>query len=326
MPAKTNEELYEEAERALISEAIGETEQEIFDSAFDNAPDDNDGDTSLEQMDTDDVIDDDIEEDNEDREELPEEGEGEYDDEPPPEKPQAEPERQPTRGVPSGRLREEAEARRAAEAEREAARAEARELRARLENLERNQRQAPPQQQPPQQQGPDMFADPEGWAAAERARIMNEVSARLVNASLANAAKKHGEKFQEAFKAATSLNPQDPANQAVVQRIYNAPDPGDELMEWHKQETLRRDMGNDPQAYVDRLIQERMSSPEFRKQFMDGMRQEASGTQRTNVRLPPSLNGASGGSGHRGRDGNSRDTAYTTRSMEREIFDSAWDD
>jgi hypothetical protein len=320
MPAKTNEELYQEAERALIGEAIAETEQEIHDSAFDNAPDDNDGDTSLEEMDSDDVVDDDVSEEDEE-DDIPEEGEGEYDDEPPPEKPQPQQEERQQRGIPPGRLREEAEARRAAEAE-------ARELRVRIEALERNRyQQPPPQQQPPQQQGPDMFADPEGWAAAERTRIMNAVQLDRVNMSLADAAEQHGDKFQEAYKAINSLNPQSPADMAHVQRIWNAPNPGRELMKWHQQQSLLHEIGNDPTAYRQKLRDELLADPDFRKELISGMRNDAVNGGNTRVRLPPSLNGATGGTSHRGRDGRtSRDTAATSRSIEREIFDSAFDD
>lgn len=324
MPAKTNEQLYEEAERALISEAIGETEQEIFDSAFDNAPDDNDGDTSLEEMDSDDVIDDDlddseseeVEDDAEEAEEEPEQDAEEQDTR----EADNEADRAPSRGVPSSRLREEANARRAAEAE-------ARELRARIDALERTQRQ-PYQQPQPQQappQGPDMFADPEGWAAHERGRIMQEINNQRFNASLAEAAEQHGDRFQEAFRAVSGL-PNTPENVAIAHRIYNAPNPGRELMRWHDQQNLIKDIGNDPIAFRQKMREDLMADPEFRQQVIASMRGEATSQRRTQTQLPPSLNGASGGSGHRGRDNSGRGTAHTTRALEREIFDSAWDD
>ena len=322
MPPKTNEELYEEAERQLIGEAIAETEQEIHDSAFDNAPDDNDSDRSLEEMDPEDVVDDDIEEDNEDRDELPEEGEGEYDDEPPRER---QPERREFR-IPGSRLKEESDARRAAETRERELQSRLDQLQGRLDAFERTQRQ--PQTQPQQQQDPpaDMFADPDRWAAQERARIMQEVNNRHFNASLADAAEQHGDKFNEAFKELSGLNPADPANVALAQRIFFAPNPGREVMKWHQQQSLMRDIGSDPAAYRERMRQELLADPDFRKELISGMRQDASGNRRTNVQIPPSLNGASGGASHRGRDGGSRDSARTTRSIEREIFDSAWDD
>lgn len=323
---KTNEELYEEAERQLIGEAIAETEQEIHDSAFDNAPDDNDGDTSLEEMDSDDVVDDDIgdqegdefeAEDEDDREPTSEEKDQ---DQAP-----VQTERVERSRIPPERLRAEADARRTAEAEREAARAELRELRARIEAQERFQRQ-PQQPQQQQPQGPDMFADPDGWANAQRQQIRNEFRTEMVNASFADAAEQHGGKFDEAWKSINSLNPQNPADLATAQSIWNAPNPGRALMKWHDQQSLLREIGTDPAAYRQKLRDELINDPEFRQQMISGARQDAVSNRRTNVQLPPSLNGASGGTSHRGRDGGSRDTAHTTRSLEREIFDSAWDD
>src|SRR5258706_14131186 len=201
-PKKSNAELYEEAEAELYGEAIKQTEREVFDDALGLAPDENDGDTSLEQMDDDDAPTGDEEPTDEEEGDEPdesEEGEGEEGEGGEPESPDQVRggDRQPEhgedrRGVPPSRLREEADARRVAEAE-------TRELRARLENLERNQRQPQkPQQQP---EKPDMFADPEGWAQAQPAEIEANFAARHVNASLNDTAEEHGERFHEAYQA-----------------------------------------------------------------------------------------------------------------------------
>lgn len=324
---KTSEELYEEAERQLIGEAIAETEQEIADYGLDRVPDDNDADTSLEEMDGEDVLDqDELGEDAESEESEEgddaegQEGEGgetrhsPEDDQP----------RQVARGgVPPGRLREEAERARAAEAEREAARAEARELRARLDALERTQRQ--PAQQPERPQEPDMFADPEGWAAHQRAQITQQFEERRINASFAEAEETHGDKFRTAF---TDL--QRTGNPALVRAIVASHNPGKTLMRWHDQQALLADIGNDPVAFREKVRQELLSDPEVRRAVINGARTDAirgdGGRARTQVRLPPSLNSATGGTSHRGTGMNGRDTARTNRSTEQEIFDSAFED
>jgi hypothetical protein len=327
MPKRTNEELYEEAERQLVKDAIGETEQEIADSAFDEPPDENDGDNSLEQIDGEDVLDDDDlgeedsteESDEAEGEEGDEEGDQEQD------RPAGQDDRgqdraQDRRGVPPGRLREESEARRAAEAERDAERARVRELDARLRAIEQGNR---PKPQEPEK--PDIFADPDAWARQQRAEITQALTERHVNASLGEAAEEHGEAFGQAFRAVTSLNPQDPAARAIVQSIWDAPNPGRALMRWHSQQTLLREIGSDPNAYRAKVREELLSDPEFRKELLNGMRSDAmrgdGGRPRTRTALPPSLNSSSGGTSHRGRD-----TARTSRSEEQEIFDSAFDD
>lgn len=119
---------------------------------------------------------------------------------------------------------------RAAGAEREAARAEARELRARIENLERAPRQSLPQQF----DGPDMFADPTGWWATQRAGIIAEVRVMLANASFADAAHLYGQRFQDAFAALCATQPENPART----RIQIAANPGRELLLWHKEQQV----------------------------------------------------------------------------------------
>lgn len=325
MPRKSNEEVYEEAERELYTEAIRQTDQEIFDDVLNRDPDDNDGDNELEQMDDDDAPtgdEDPTEGEEGDKPDEPQEGEGDEGEEGEGDEPQPESQdRGQERRVPPSRLREEAAARRAAEAE-------TRELRARLENLERNQRQAPPQQQPERPARPDIFADPEGWERQTRAEIENSISTRYVNASLADARDEHGEKFDQAFQALTALDPRDPAAQATVVQIYNSPNPGKAVMRWHQRQQTVREVGDDPAAYRNKVAQELMSDPEFRREFLESMRGNAMngdrGQPRTRVRLPASLNGASGGEGHRSRD--PRPGRYTTSAAdERDIAASAWE-
>lgn len=328
MPKKSNAEFYEEQERELYGEAIRQTDQEIFDDALNRTPDDNDGDNDLEQMDDDDAPtgdEDDADPDEEgDEPAESEEGDGEGEegegDEP-------EPEPQDRHNVPPGRLREATAARRAAEAERDAALARNREIEVRLQNLERSgNRQQGQQQAPPQR--PDMFSDPEGWEKTVRSEIENTITTRYVNASLSEAHEEHGEKFQQAFQALTSLDPRDPTNRATVEQIYNSPNPGRSVMRWHQRQQVLRDVGSDPQAYRNKVAQELMQDPEFRQQFLENMRGDAMngnrGQPRTRVRLPASLNGASGGEGHRSRD--PRSGRYTTTAAdERDIADSVWD-
>lgn len=326
MPRKSNEELYEEAERAAVLDAIGETEQEIFDDALNRDPDDNDGDTSLEEIDGEDVLDgDDTEGEEGDGDEAGEgEGEGGEGDEQPPETRHDQAADRRDARVPPSRLREEAESRRVAEAEREQARAEARELRARLDALERGQ-QRPPQGQTQQNEPPDIFADPEGRLAWERNQVAQQFEERRINASFEDARESHGDKFLTAFQ-----DLQKTGDGNLVREIVNSNNPGRALMNWHQRQALMSEIGTDPAAYRQRVRDELLADPETRRAVITGARNDAmrgdGGQPRTQTRLPPSLNGATGGTSHRGGTGRGRDTAATTRSTEQEIFDSVWDD
>src|SRR5258707_2452930 len=326
MAKKSNEQLFEEAETELYGEAIKQTEQEVFDDALGLSPDENDGDTSLEQMDDDDAPTGDEEPTDEEEGEEPDNSEeGEGDDEegdPKGDRPAGQDDRgqdrgQDRRGIPPGRLREESDARRVAEAE-------TRELRARLENLERNQRQPPQPQQP---EKPDMFADPEGWAASQRAEIEANFAARHVNASLNDTREEHGEKFDEAYAALIRAGQS--GDRQTVQQIWDSPNPGRALMRWHDRQQVIRDVGTDPQAYRTRVARELMEDPEVRRQMVETLRDDAMNggraAPRTRVRLPASLNSASGGAGHRSRDpGPTRGGGFSA-STERDIADSVWE-
>ncbi len=327
MPRKTNEQIFEEAERAAVLDAIGETEQEIFDDALNLDPDDNDGDRSLEEMDGEEFEDEDTEEEDEGNgeETAEQEGEGDEGEETPPETRQPDGDRQQDRrGVPPARLREETERRRAIEAEREQARAEARELRARLEAVERGQQRPPAQRrEQTQSEAPDMFADPEGWAQHQRALITQDFETKRINASFADAEDAHGDSFRTAFQDLQRTN-----NPGLVREIVGSHNPGRALMNWHSRQALMSEIGNDPAAYRERVRQELLADPETRRAVITGARGEAlrgeGGRPRTQTRLPPSLNSATGGTSHRSGM-TSRDTARTTRSVEQEIFDSVWD-
>jgi len=292
-------------EEEIIAGAIAGTEQEIFDEATGQAEDENNGDRSLEEMDDvpgeteegdDDRGDDDLGHDGQ-----PDEGDeqdGEIDaSEEEGEEPEPEPEGRTGR-IPSSRLREEAERRRAAEQERDNFRAELAALR-----VAQQQARQPQQEQPAK---PDLFSDPDGWAAEQRAQIERDLTARHVNAALADAHDEHGEEFVAAYKALTSLNPSDPVARSTVQRIWDAPNPGKAVMRWYGEQKILREVGGDPNAYKQKVAQEIMSDPEFRRQILAEMRGEATrgdgGRPRTTTRLPRSLNGAAGGGSMRNSD------------------------
>jgi hypothetical protein len=324
MTKKTPEQIYEEQERALIGEAIAETEQEIFDEALGQDPAENDADTSLEEMDGEDVLDeDDTEGEDEENEETggaEDSDTGEQEEETPPAR-QDDP--RDRRGVPPGRLREVSDARRAAEAERDQARAEARELRARMDALEAQpqQRQDDRREQP---EVPDLFADPEARLNYERRQIAQEFETRRINASFSDAEETHGDGFRTAFQAL-----QRTGNAGLVSEIVNSNNPGKSLMKWHGRQSLAAEIGDDPAAYRQRVREELLQDPELRRQVItgarnDAMRGDGDGAPRTRTRLPPSLDGATGGTSHRG--GNSRAAPRSARSTEQEIFESAFED
>jgi hypothetical protein len=219
--------------------------------------------------------------------------------------------------VPSGRLREANERAKALETQLETERTKSAEqvaaLNARLDQLMVSLRQPP---KPAEGQAeakpvvPDFFEDPAGFLAAQTkpltdtvGQLRSELAAQRVETSMAIAHSKHGESFAKAFEAVGKLNPQNPDDRAVVQRIYANPNPGEALVAWHKRNETLREVGDDPTKYREKIAAETrealMKDPEFRKSLIEGLREEASrgedGKPNTTVRLPRSLNGAAGG-------------------------------
>lgn len=305
-----------QTEEEITKGMLDGTEDEIAAYMFaDDEPEDDDGDTSLEEMSD---VPGEVEEGDDEPDEIeqPEHdiGQETEEDETEDDEARAEDHEQETEdleGTPQGRpepppsrvLREERERRRQTEAELANARA-------RIAAYEVNQQQFRSSNEAPLQHEDNadfdlMFSNPRAWAAQQRAEILTEIRAQNVNASLGAAHEEHGKNFEAAYRALTSLNPQDPLARAQVQRVWNAPNPGGALMRWHKQQQTFNEIGDDPDAWFERRLQERLNDPDTRRQTMASMRQDAmrgdGGRPRTTTRLPRSLNSASGSGGRGGR-------------------------
>jgi hypothetical protein len=304
-----------QTEEEILKGQLDGTEQEIADFMFsDDEPGDDDNDRSLEEMDTDDIPgeaeagDDepggqghDIGQETDEDDDSPEDDDAraeahERETEAPDDTPQG------RSGPPSRLLREANERRRQIEGELANARA-------RIAAYEVAQTRQAQELQPPQVDDASdidlMLSNPRQWAANQRAEILRDIRAENVNASLGAAHEEHGQEFEAAYRALLALNPQDPLARAQVQRVWNAPNAGSALMRWHKQQRTFNEIGDDPDAWFERRLQERLSDPETRRETLASMRQDAmrgdDGRPRTRTRLPRSLNSASGSGGRGGR-------------------------
>lgn len=317
---------------SVLKDAIIETEKEIFAEAFgrEDLTLDETGDRSLEAMGDglegqNEPDEDEASEDEEAEKAVTGDTEDQAKDETKVEaKPEAE-DRQDERGrVPSGRLREQTERTRAAETERDAFKAQldaekaasqkaVADLNAKFDALLALQRQ---QAQPPKpaetvkpETPPDLFENPTAFAEhlqkgvqAELAAMRQQMQNERINLSMENARSRHGETFDGAFTAIRKLDPSNPDNRALVQRLAASPNPGEAMVAWHKRNEALREVGDDPTAYKAKIAEDTrkalMADPEFRKQLLEGLRAEAAtgdnGQPRTTVRLPQSLNRAAG--------------------------------
>lgn len=267
---------------------------------------------------------------------------------PEPEKVETKTEDKPEGRVPPGRLREQTERTKAAEAERDT-------LKTKLETQDGEHRRAldalnakfegvltllQRQQQPAKPNGeavtepviPDMFEDPKGFAEHLQKGFSTELSKRdqqmqtlRVDLSMQMAHDIYKGDFEKAVEWAKQTSADNPEQRAVAERIWRSANPGKELVQAYKRAEALRTVGDDPAAYEQRIKDDTrkalMADPEFRKALIAELRGEATngpnGKPNTITRLPKSLAAAPGSA----RVGEAADTFDGS---DQAVADSAW--
>lgn len=201
-------------------------------------------------------------------------------------------EEKPDHRIPLTELLNEREKRQRAEQER-----------AQYEQSFRRLQQQLDEMQKPKQEFPDFFAEPQSLQAyidqtlAQReSKWQQEFKAAVANMSLQRAHDKYGDTFMEAYQDVISRPITDPIRQQVI----NSPDPGQTLVQLYKRERTVALVGDDPQAFVQKALDEALNDPEFLAKAIERAKAQAGSTQATQnkIDLPPSLNKASGSSRH----------------------------
>lgn len=198
-------------------------------------------------------------------------------------------EERPQGHIPPGRLKEEADARRAAEAlvaqERQAREA----LEQRFWQLQQQFQQAQrPKEEP--QEPIDMFADPQAWEQSQRQRWEGEMRQMRGEMSLQLAGIRHGEQtLKDAFQALQSEVMS--GNTAPHRQVMESNNPGEALVSWYKREQTMKLVGDNPETFVEKVLNEALEDPDFLAKAIEKAKGVAT-TQPTQVKLPPSLNKA----------------------------------
>jgi hypothetical protein len=197
--------------------------------------------------------------------------------------------------VPSWRVREINEEKRQIAAENERMKAELAQL-----------RQAPRQVEQPKQAEtparPDPLLDPDGYAAAIRQELREEALNERREESLLRAREANQAEFDEAYAAA-----QKAVDPALKARMQATRDPGKTLIEWHREQKTRAEVGNDLAAFRQREQERLLSDPAFLAKAIEKARGQAQTTQPGKapaVSLPPSLTRATNASGEVSADDN----------------------
>ena len=178
---------------------------------------------------------------------------------------------EPDGPVPSGRFREELEARRRAERE-------SNELRAQLAAYQVQQTR---QQQQPQRPPVDMFDNPQGWLQQNMQPVLEAMRAenqqKLENLSADNAVRYYGEDKVTAARGALEqgMQRQDPQAWATYHRAMQSHDPYGVISRWHMDRETVAAVGGDLEGYVNKRIEAAMRDPNFQRQWMAAQRGNA---------------------------------------------------
>ena len=194
--------------------------------------------------------------------------------------------------VPSWRLRElreqrEAEANRARSLEAELA--DMRRRHAAMEQQVRQQRQEPVQV-------PDLIADPAAYHAHVEQTFNERLRNMEANFSFRIAHSANGEMFEQAY--GDMISRAERGDPSIVRMVMQSPDPGTAMINWYRREQTLQKVGNDPDAWFQRQLDERLKDPKFAGGIVDKIRngsQPAPGGQQpsgvpTEFQIPPSLN------------------------------------
>lgn len=115
--------------------------------------------------------------------------------------------------------------------------------------------------------------------------IRRQFTIQLAHANKSVATTQYGaeevEEAQKAFDAEVQQGRLHPAEHA---KIWQAPNPFAEAVLWNRNRKLLTEVGNDPKAYRDRLLQEALADPEFLGRALEAARSQAAGRPMT---VPP---------------------------------------
>jgi hypothetical protein len=224
---------------------------------------------------------------------APKAKEPEAEPQPEPEKAQEQPQPEPQRenqGIPPWRLKEEAEARRAAEERARQYERDMAEMRQQLAQMQQQNKQ--PEKVLDIFEDPNAFVDHGVRTAIDP--VKQEISQLREFYSQRDAIREHGaEKVKAAYDAMDqALRSRDPEAHAVFQRAKQSLDPYGDIVKWHMKSTVFNQIGSDPNAWLEKQLEERLKDPQYQAKLLERIRGNVQPQQRPITQLPPSLNKA----------------------------------
>ncbi len=156
-------------------------------------------------------------------------------------------------------------------------------------------RRQPPVEPPKPEAKPDPLLDPDGYEKYIERKTDERILSRERESSLRLAHRTYKDTFTEAYTAAQQAMAS--GDRALAARMNASADPGETLVEWHREQKTMREVGNDPNAWLERKLEERLKDPAFLAKAIEKAKGVASGNTNTQARpaveLPPSLSSSS---------------------------------
>lgn len=205
-------------------------------------------------------------------------------------KDQPKPDTQPEpHGIPPWRLKEEADARRAAEERARQYEQDMADMRRQLAQVQKQTKQPDPV--------PDLYEDGTGFVnhhvRASVDPIKGEMQQLREYYSQLNAVREFGgETVTSAYDAMDgALRSGDPEAHAVYQRARGSIDPFGDIVRWHQKTTVYNTIGSDPNAWFEKQLEERLKDPTHQAKLIERIHGNVQPNKRPPVtNLPPSLN------------------------------------
>jgi hypothetical protein len=160
-------------------------------------------------------------------------------------------------------------------------------------------------EKPPEQAAkPDPLLDPEGYEKYLETKFEEKLLNNHRESSLAQAHRTYKTEFEEAYAAA-----QKQIDPALKARMQQSRDPGETLIQWHRENKTRAEVGNDPNAYFDKRFEAYLADPANQAKVLERIRggvqpQPGAPRQAAPVNLPPSLTRATNASANVSADDN----------------------
>lgn len=218
--------------------------------------------------------------------------------------------------VPSWRLREERERAEAAERRFQEAQAQWQRQLAELQSrLPRHE----------DSKAPSVFEDEHGFLQHGLSQAVTPIKSEIKELREANselrAVMRHGEdKVASAKKWLAEGIRSDPARYELWQRALSSRDPYGDIVSEYQRSTVYQQIGDDPNAWFEKHLEERMKDPAFAGSLLGRIQQGAAtaqpnGSTKPIVKLPPSLNKVASAQSAAADDGDMSDDALFAHAM-----------